>query len=343
MTQLLFKPRSSLFDNKPLTKTLLGVSVTTGIVFLCVFIHLSLGGHLLQIRERRSVIVEDNSISAPESGQFSPILFDQGISHDQFHTQGTKLRLAELFRKHSRAAIVGVASGGDCVFFAHEGYEIYAFDPMTNSIRTMMKWAKSIKVDKQIHSYRVAAGEKSGGEVKAEYLTGDNQQREIAKRARIDDYIKEPLDVLSLDIQGGEWDVLRGAMKIVEGPGVRSMWIEIHGCNEKVPPMLKALDKLDYALFDMVPVGATKATKVRESLFDSPNSYAKGWRRRPSSYKKYFKWMCHLQKHEWKWIQSDILAVKRELLTEEILLNLRSLGADVIKYYEVRGRLKLKS
>ncbi len=281
----------------------------------------------------------ENAIALPKHGRFSPILFDQGISHDQFHLQATKLKLAGLFRKHSRVAVVGVASGGDVVFLAHDNYEVYAFDPMSKSIQLVTHWAKSIKVDSRVHAFRVAASDVSGGIIKAEYLTGESQQREKAPRARIDDFVKGPLDVLSLDIQGGEWDVLRGAMKIVNGPGVRSMWIEIHPCNQKVPPMLRTLDKLGYAMFDMVPTGGTKATLKRESLFDPPVAVSKGWRKRPPAFDDYFKWMCELQKTDWKWIQTDILAVKRELITDEVLFKLRSLGADVIKHYESLGKL----
>ncbi len=283
----------------------------------------------------------ENAIAAPKHGKFSPILFDQGVSHDQFHLQATKLKLAAMFRKHSRVAVVGVASGGDVVFLAAEKYKVYAFDPMTESIRLVTHWAKSINVDSRVHAHRVAASDVSGGIVEVEYLSDGVRQREKAPRARIDDYVKGPLDVLSLDIQGGEWDVLRGAMKIVNGPGVRSMWIEIHPCNQRVPPMLRTLDRLGYALFDMAPTGSTKARLKRESLFDPPVAVSKGWRKRPPAFDDYFKWMCELQKTDWKWIQTDILAVKRQLLTDEVLFKLRSLGADVIKYYESRGKLSI--
>ena len=42
---------------------------------------------------------------------FLHYFFDEGISHDQLHTQRKKSRLARLFRKNSRPATVGVESG----------------------------------------------------------------------------------------------------------------------------------------------------------------------------------------------------------------------------------------
>ena len=82
------------------------MSQTTGIVFLCAFMQPSIGGHLSKF-ERISAIAEENSMKASELVLFSPILFNQAIIHDEFHTKRIKLSLAGSFRIHFRNAIGG--------------------------------------------------------------------------------------------------------------------------------------------------------------------------------------------------------------------------------------------
>lgn len=272
-------------------------------------------------------------------GHFDPALFEQGVSHDQFHLRAMKLRLAAMVRLHKRVAIVGVEGGHDVIHFALDGYETHAFEPMSSSIEHVRSWAERSKI-KGIHLHHVAASNVSGKSITAAYLTGSKKEYEKVSTARVDDSVTGGLDVLSADIQGNEWDVVQGAMRIINGPGVRSMWIEIHPCNPRVPPMLAELDRLGYVMFDMVPIGATRATKERETLIEAANAARLGWYTRPPRFDHYFDWMCKIQKEHWLWLQTDVLAIKREILTDDMMLKIKSLSSALLNMYEREGKLK---
>lgn len=263
-------------------------------------------------------------LAAPPRGYFGPILWDQGVSHDEFHLLETKNRVLNLVRKYKRVAIVGVSGGADVISFAGNGIEVHAFEPLSSSINSVRKWAKNVNILHNIHLYHVAATKTSTGHMMAAYRTGGGPktEKEYVKNARVADYLPsgtKPLDLLSVDVQGGEWEVLQGA----DLRNVRSLWVEVMACNKNAHEMISTLDKLGYAMFDMVPVGATTKTKIREPLLQAPGAAGT----RPSNHSEYLDWMCSTMKKDWLWLQTDILAIRRDLITPKIILQLKTLSA----------------
>lgn len=272
----------------------------------------------------------DEIFTSPRHGHFHPALFRQGISHDDFHVREMKERLLGMVRHHNQIGIVGVEGGHDVIHLASRGYQVEAFEPMTKYINSVRKWSSGQGIT-GVNLHHCAAGNVTGGYIVAQYNTGNTRDAERVPRKRVDDVLSSStgLDVLSADIQGGEWDVLQGASRIIEGAGIRSMWIEIHPCNPRVPPMLEQLDKWGYSLFDMVPFGGLKGTTGRTSALDSDVALAMDWHNRPSEFKEYFQWMCTMKKR-WNWLQADVLAIQRQLVTPQFLIKLNSLSRDVL-------------
>ena len=62
----------------------------------------------------------------------------------------------------------------------------------------------------------------------------------------LDDEIDEPVRFLKIDVQGGELDVLKGAARLMAGPGIDLVYIEFNGA----PAVLGFLHALGYILFD---------------------------------------------------------------------------------------------
>lgn len=96
-------------------------------------------------------------------------------------------------------------------------------------------------------------------------------------------------------------------------------------CNEKVRRILQLLDER-YVLFDFVPWGQP-AAEPRAGVPRSRASFLAG--PRPSNFQDYWMWMCDAQKRDYLWLQTDIVAVRRDLVTVEVLRKISELGAHV--------------
>lgn len=281
--------------------------------------------------ERRKDESELSYYEAPERRHFHSALYRQGIAHEEFHLRSMKERLVGLVRYHNHVGIVGVEGGHDVIHLAEAGYKVDAFEPMSKYITNLERWLNREHIT-GVNLHHCAAGNITGGYMVAQYNTEKVRDSEKVLRKRVDDILPPGtgLDVLSVDIQGSEWDVIQGASRIVRGDGdIRSMWIEIHPCNPKVPPMLKQLDEWGYALFDMVPFGSPKERSERLSAFDTGMALDMGWHHRPSGFTEYFRWMC-VMRESWQWLQTDVLAIQRQLVTPQLVLKLSKLSTDVL-------------
>lgn len=97
--------------------------------------------------------------------------------------------------------------------------------------------------------------------------------------------------------------------------------------------ILKLLDD-DYVIFDFVPWGLSKGREDLETM--QPQSLADHsplmWEEalvRPETYENYYKWMCRLKEFNFKWLQNDIIAIRRDLVTNEMMAKLGSIGNDL--------------
>lgn len=315
-------------------KTSFLIGVIVGAVLLVALIQLKLRSHALSLFDVRqqttyrpppSTVLSQDGL--PPRGHFSSLLWDQGMAHDQFHLQPMKDRILNLVRKYNRIAVVGVSGGSEVLTWARRGYEVHAFEPMAASIDHLRKNGKGLS-DMIIH--HVAATNTNSGFMTVKYKPMNWTAR--VKQARVDSKLHgKAVDVLSVDVQGAEWPVLEGAMKLLETPGkVRSLWVELFPCGKNNLRMLYKLDALGYVLFDMIPLGATRSTGQREAMNMAPDAVKKGWNKRPSNFKEHFKHMCWVKRKYWIWYATDILAIQRELVTPQMLHEIKFLTSTVL-------------
>ncbi len=240
-----------------------------------------------------------------------------------FHSNLFKLRLASLVKQYNRVAVVGVEWGSEVRALGSAGYEVHAFEPLTKfhthtkNIATSAGW--------NVHMYKVAAGATSGGTIELKY----DGFVDNAKLAKVDDFLSSKLDVLSVDIQGNEYDVLVGARNLISGGKVRSLWIEIFPCNPKVNKIFDLLDE-KYVIFDFVPWGKLAGSKLTSSWTGRSDSVEMGWNTRPSKFEPYLRWLCKDEKRGFRWSQTDIVAIRRDLITPKLLQKLANIGNDVL-------------
>lgn len=258
-------------------------------------------------------------------GKIHPLLHSQALSHLAFHSSSLKLSLASLFGappSASPVAVVGVEWGSEVFPLASAGFSVYALEPaskfvahLRDQLREHPEWNVTV--------LPLAAGKERGGSMTLEY--GNEDVREEVERGIVDDYVKEGLAVMSIDIQGDELDVLEGSEELMRERGVSSLWIEGIACNDKVAGVLDLLDDR-YVLFDFVPWGKPKddsedgVPRSLESFAFDPE--------RPGCFKDFLDWMCREKEQRYQWLQTDFLAVRRDLLTDQGEKRLAALAKD---------------
>lgn len=218
--------------------------------------------------------------------------------------------------------MVGVEWGSEVFPLAAAGFSVYAFEPaskfvahLRDQVRGHPEWNVTI--------VPIAAGKEKGGSVALEY---DNEGvSEDVERGVVDDYVKEGLAVLSVDIQGDELEVLEGSGEVIRERGVSSLWVEGIACNEKVAGVLDLLDDR-YVLFDFVPWGKLKGDS-EDGVPRSLGSFAFD-PKRPARFEEFLEWMCREKNHHYRWLQTDFLAVRRDLMTDQVEKRLAALAEE---------------
>ena len=89
--------------------------------------------------------------------------------------------------------------------------------------------------------------------------------------------------------------------------------------------ILSLLDQ-DYVLFDFVPWGQPVGA-VKEEIPRSLSSFRYSASGRPSTFDKYWEWLCQSQKEDFRWLQTDLVAIRRDILTHEVLGRIHSLAS----------------
>lgn len=265
-------------------------------------------------------------------GRISPILHEQALSHLAFHSNPMKLALASLFPSLKSVAIVGVEWGEEAVLFANKGYHVYAFEPARKFVKNLQT-LKAAHPEWKLTVVAIAAGNTTDGSIVLQY---DNAQiNETVAVGKVDDHVQEALAVFSLDIQGDELHVLQGSTKLISRDiGVASLWVEAFSCSEKVVRILDMLDD-EYVGFDFVPWGRHNS-QIKNGLPVSLQSFAY-YPDRPNEYGKFVSWMCEQRKTSFQWLQTDILFIRRDYLSESVVEKLMSLSEDMCSASTEKG------
>lgn len=240
-----------------------------------------------------------------KAGHVHPLLHDQALSHFALHSFGVQHRLASFFKPRS-LAIVGVEWGKDVRQFAQAGYHVYAVEPASKYVKHLNGLKKDY-ASWDISVLPFAAGNVSNSSMDLTYDNGNVS--ETVDVHRLDDHISEPLAVLSVDVQGDELGVLQGATHLLQN--VSSVWVEAIACNPRNSELLELLNE-QFTIFDFVPWGLP--TSADQSVVPTERSSFVFNRRRPSAFTDYLAWMCKSRESDFKWLQTDFLAIKTALV-----------------------------
>ncbi len=159
-------------------------------------------------------------------GEIRSDLYDQNLSHIAFHSNAFKLELSSLVApspSSASIAVVGVEWGNEVLYFAELGYHVYAFEPLSkfvNHLDGILRQNPALNVT-LVPIAAIAA--RNAGNITLKY---DNANvSESVATGVVDDYVREELAVLSVDVQGEELEVLRGCSQLLAGPkpAVRSL------------------------------------------------------------------------------------------------------------------------
>lgn len=89
--------------------------------------------------------------------------------------------------------------------------------------------------------------------------------------------------------------------------------------------MLHLIDEA-YVIFDFVPWGMSrKDPKVKVPR--SSRSFADDGR--PDKFRKHWQWMCDVGRERFRWLQTDFVAIRRDLITDELVAKMGRLAEEV--------------
>lgn len=154
----------------------------------------------------------------------------------------------------------------------------------------------------------------------------------MAKIVAVDSVVKEYLDVYSLDVQGMENLALRGSKKLLEDYGVGMIWIELLGGKYFVKRSVEILTLLDerYVMFDFVVWGKFLGKENDPAAkAERKNFYID--RKESRLFGDYIENYRRVSDDEYAWAGNDIIAVRRDLATPEVLERLANLARNICK------------
>lgn len=267
------------------------------------------------------------------AGLVSPLFRDQRLSHYAFHHTGSQARLARLFAPPpATIVIVGVEWGTDAIALARAGYRVIGIEPLRHFVAHMTDVAAREGLD--IRMVHAAAGATSGGEVTVNYENAGKAGVETVTAVTVDEVLEaEPggapatVAVLAVDIQGEEAAVVDGAKRALARGSVASVWVEAIACNERVRPLLATLDA-QFTLFDYAPWGAPRgwSTATRGPPSSADAFVAGGF---PMELAPWWTALCAVQRRVYQWLQTDVVGVRRDLLTNHVVRELVGHGEAV--------------
>lgn len=311
-------------SRKP-TPPLLFLLTTLGFIFGCIASFL-----LIQLKDLKyKLLLAEISSSTPArkfssnhtqaiTPELDDTLAEQGLSHAAFHQKPFKRRLAFLVQSTGVVAIVGVEWGAEAMMLVNEGYSVHAFEPFSWHYNRLEKLvnesrAQGTFLHQRLTVYNIAAEDHEG----TFHLKYKDLEKEVPMQP-IRKYIHKEINLLSVDVQGAEPGVLRGA----KGIPIRSMWIEVN-CRT-LEQIFNFLGN-DYVIFDFVPWGVPK---YNASIYVSLTTYPE-WVDRPSTYVDYKKWFCDVR-NKFLWLITDFIAIRRDVLIPHFINAMSTLSHELI-------------
>eukprot|EP00178_Gracilaria_changii_P007242 TRINITY_DN2314_c0_g1_i1.p2 TRINITY_DN2314_c0_g1~~TRINITY_DN2314_c0_g1_i1.p2 ORF type:complete len:343 (-),score=44.02 TRINITY_DN2314_c0_g1_i1:231-1259(-) len=252
-----------------------------------------------------------------------PQLHKQALSHFSFHSAFVKDQLLEaLSASHSDSVVViGVSFGVEVLRFARAHRRVFAFEPMPNSVQQLRDAIEATQPPLDVQIFEMAASDTTG-QSHSFNVTYKGESR-LVRSDRVDRHIPHGVQiaVMSVDIQGEEYHALEGAGKVLSR--VRSLWVEMKACGEHNLKLLRLLDQ-QYVLFDFVPWGESH----RSHDLRHRDSFAYDMMR-PADFEAYTNWFCDMKQKHFDWLQTDVLAVRRDVMHGEQGQNLMHIISNI--------------
>lgn len=230
----------------------------------------------------------------------------------------------------------------------HLNYDQYGSDTMFSTMKLTHNFTITLpksnrqtrtKKDRQLDVvlHNVAAGNVTGGEILIHY-------RNVASRvrlSRVDDVVREPVRLLSIDIQGAELSVLQGATRLLQSSPAPMVWTEAIACNPRLPHLLSLLDAHDFAIFDFVPVGTPFSENNHHNNHSWTHRHNFAFQpRRPSAFSDYLDWLCAQKHATFNILQTDFVAIRRDALSPSVVTRLATIADNVCMQLDSRCVLR---
>ena len=275
------------------------------------------------------------------SGHVHDLIRRQGLSHTAFHSTNCYDALANISKlarptnqdEQTKIIVVGVEYGSETKFFAKQrGYLVYAFEALQKYQIHLQSWIKTTKMEKNVKLFGMAAGDGKGAK---EITVNYNGKQQKVPVGRIDQYVNGYVDILSADVQGMEYNVLKGASDLIQDVrgGIGMIWVELAFSEDGVPTrdLLKFLDRNNYIIFEFVAWGKPKGME-RGTLLHHIGPKREHFhidRENRRSIDDYLNTLNKVGKENYRFLQTDIVAIRRDLATNEALERVASLGQKI--------------
>lgn len=266
-------------------------------------------------------------------GRVSPLLRNQRLSHYAFHAEASQVRLARLAAPPpATVVIVGVEWGSDAIALARAGYRVVGVEPLGHFVAYVEEVAAREGLD--VRMVHAAAAAVAGETVTVNYENAGAAGVETVATVTVDEVLEgEPggapatVAVLAVDIQGDEAAVVAGAARALGRGSVASVWAEAIACNERVRALLAALDP-HFSVFDWAPWGAPHGWP---SAARGPPATADAFVAAPfpTPFEPWWTAMCDSQRLAYTWLQTDLVGIRRDRLTNPTVRALVSHGEAV--------------
>ena len=156
--------------------------------------------------------------------QWNDLHIGQRIALGKYEPYLTKLMMEILKRVQDDKAVfvdVGANIGYYSLLGAKKGARVWAIEPDEENFAILEKNVKTNGLEGKIKLVKAGAGEKKGwSEIeKSESNFGAHKLKKgrgIIKIVKLDDVIKEKVDVIKIDVEGMEAEVVMGAKKLIE-------------------------------------------------------------------------------------------------------------------------------
>jgi hypothetical protein len=291
-------------------------------------------------------------------------LWKQNLGHRELHSW-LKLHLLKLVRRRSpwtaqtSCVVLGVEDGGEMFQFARAGCATHGFEPhpfyFASAVNKTALFNRkhapgsthggkhaghAFKPAGHVTVHHVAMGAKAGTLRLKDLSSSSTMWAGAATGAHVpittvDAFaaaqIPGEIAVLAVDIDGPDIDALRGAQETL--PRVQQVWVEFRACEKGNAALLRLLNRT-HAIYDMRWWGVPK---TRWPTYDfAKDFWAEGMPRadeRPDtrppsgSADEYLRAFCSAREGR-QFLQTDLVAVRRDLLTSDLTALFSRLSSD---------------